>query len=254
MMPKDAWDWLRKITSTTKKGIALLINTDYQVERILGNCFFPASTTIGHQFTWSELQRYDEAYLQRHISHMRDCDAQTAANLSKTRIVPPELTLTSDLTVHKGGRTFRLIFAGGHSPANIMVHLPHERILFSGDVVVNGEHPCLAQANSMRWLHTLETIRRLNDLDLVVPGRGEPCNPMATEMLSDYIQKLRERVHECFSEGCTRRESVDRVRMLDFYPAPASRREEIERRVRASVERVYDEFKKENEKKHHLDG
>ena len=254
MMPRDAWDWLRKITSITMKGISVLINTDYKVERVLGSCFFPATTTIAHQITWSELQRYDEQFLQRQIGHNAECDSQTATELAKTRIVHPELTLTSDMSIFKAGRAFRLLYAGGHTPASIMVHMPQEKVLFAGDVVINGEHPALSQANSMRWLHTLEIIRRLNDVELVVPGRGQPCHPLDTEMLSDYISKMRDRVYDCFTGGCTRRESVDRVRMSDFCPVPASKRDEVERRIRASVERVYDEFKKDNEKKRHADG
>jgi cyclase len=249
MLPKEAWEWLRKITSIARRGIALLINTDYKVERVLGNCFFPATVNIAHQLAWPEMQRYDEAFLQRYISHYKDCDARTVSDLTKARVVLPELTLTADMTVYKGGRTFRLIHAGGHTPASIMVHLPAERILFSGDVVVNGEHPSLAQANSMRWLHALEVIRRLDDVDVIVPGRGQPCDLAATEALSDYISQMRERVFQCYTDGYTRRETVDRVRMQESFPIPPARREEAERRIRSSVERVYDEFKKETEKR-----
>jgi cyclase len=249
MLPKEAWEWLHKITATTKKGISLLINTDYKVERVLGNCFFPATVSVAHQMAWAELQRYDEAFLQRYISHQKDCDARIVSDLTKARVVLPELTLTADMTVYKGGRTFRLIYAGGHTPASIMVHLPAERILFSGDVVVNGQHPSLAQANSMRWLHALEVVRRLNNVDVIVPGHGQPCDLAATEALTDYISKMRERVFECYTDGYTRRETVDRVRMQEFFPTPSAKRDEVERRIRGSVERVYDEFKKETDKK-----
>jgi len=249
MLPKEAWEWLRKVTSISKNGIAMLINTDYKVERVLGNCFFPATVNVAHQLAWAELQRYDEAFLQRYISHYKECDTASVSDLTKARIVLPELTLTADMTVHKGGRTFRLIFAGGHTPASIMVHLPEERVLFSGDVVVCGEHPSLAQASSMRWLHALELIRRLDNVDVIVPGRGTMCDLAATETLTNYISQMRERVLQCYSEGYTRRETVDRVKMQEFFSIPAARREDIERRIRGSVERVYDEFKKETERK-----
>jgi hypothetical protein len=83
----------------------------------------------------------------------------------------------------------------------------------------------------------------------VVPGYGEPCTRADTQVLSDYITAMRERVYEHYSGGYTRRETVDKVRMTDFYSMPPSRRPEIERRIRSSVERVYDEFKKGTEKK-----
>jgi len=251
MLPRDAWDWLKKIASLTKQGIAFLINTDYQVERVLGNCFFPATATIAHQLAWAEMQRYDEEFLQRYLSHYKESNPSAAGDLAKARIVLPELTLTEDMILYKGGRTFRLIYAGGHTPASIMIHLPQERILFTGDVVVTGEHPALSQANSMRWLHALETIRNMDDVDIIVPGHGDLCAPSDTEVLTDYISKMRERVYEHYISGYTRRETVDKVRMQDFFSIPRAQREKIERRIRSSVERVYDEFKKETEKKRH---
>ncbi len=251
MLPGDAWDWLKKIAPATKKGIACLINTDYQVERILGNCFFPAAVTIAHQSAWVEMQRYYEGFLQRYLSHYKEYQSSASADLSRIRIVLPEVTLTMDMTLYKGERIFRLIHAGGHTAANIMVHLAQEQILFTGDVVVTGEHPSLGQANSTRWLDALEMIRRMNNVDIIVPGRGDPCDRSAIEMLKDYIIKLRERVYEHYANGYTRRETVDKVRMQDFFGIPPAHGEEMERRIRGSVERVYDEFKKEAEKRKH---
>jgi len=244
MVPKDAWDWLKQIASITKQGIALLINTDYRVEHILGNCFFPPTVTIAHQAAWIEMQRYDETFLQRHMSHHKHYQEAIQSDLTKARIVLPELTMTADMTVYKGGRVLRLIHAGGHTAASTMLHLPKERILFAGNVIVTGEHPTLNHANTMKWLHALEMLRAMDDVDIVVPGRGEPCNLSATEILTDYITRIRERVYEYYSSGYTRRETVDKVKMEDFFWVPPERRTEIERRIRGSVERVYDEFKK----------
>lgn len=249
MLPKDAWDWLKKSAAKTKKGIAFLINTDCKVERVLGTCFFPATATIAHQQTWVEIQRYDEAFLQRYLTHQKEHNSGIVANLTKARIVLPELTMTVDMTIYKGERVFRLIHTEGHTPASIIVHLPQDRILFTGDVVVNGEHPSLAQANTIKWLHALEMIRKMDDVDLIVPGFGKPCEPSATEILTEYIIQMRERVYECFRNGYTRRETVDRVKMQDFFSIPPARREVIERRIRSSVEHVYDEFKKAADKR-----
>ncbi len=250
MLPRDAWDWLKKIASVTKQGIAFLINTDYRIERVLGNCFFP-TPTIAHQLAWIEMQRYDEGFLQRHFARHKERYPSIAAHLSKARVVLPELALTEDMTLYKGERTFRLIHVGGHTAASIIVHLPKERILFTGNVVITGEHPSLGEANSMQWLHALELIRQMDDVDIIVPGYGDLCDPPATEILTDYITKMRERVHEYYTNNYTRREAVDKVKMRDFFSVPSQQREEIERRIRSSVERVYDEFKKGTEKKRH---
>jgi cyclase len=249
MLPSDAWHWLKQIAKKTHYGVAVLVNTDYSVERVLGNCFFPPTVTIAHQTAWIEMQRYDEAFLQRYVSHHKQLSDRLASELTKLRIVPPEVALTSGLVLHKGGRVFRLIHVGGHTQASIMVHLPDEGILFAGDVVVCGEHPALANADSVQWLHALETVRAMEDVKVIVPGLGTTCDASATEVLTEYIVRLRERVYECYSGGCSRRESVDRVKMEDFFEVPPERRAEIDRRIRSSVERVYDEYKKGAAKK-----
>jgi cyclase len=244
MLPRDAWAWLKRIASLTKQGIAFLINTDYRVEHVLGNCFFPTTATIAHQAAWTEMQRYDQGFLQRYISRHRQQYPRVDTDLAKARVVLPELTLTTDMTLYKGEQVFRLIYAGGHTPASIMVHLPNERILFAGNVVVTGEHPSLNQANTMKWLHALEIIRKMDGVDIIAPGHGDLCDPSATDLLTDYITTIRERVYEHFTNGYTRRETVDKVKMQDFFDIPPEKRVQMERRIRGSVERVYDEFKK----------
>ena len=248
MLPKDAWDWLRKVGSISKQGIAFLINTDYDVERVLGNCFFPAPT-IAHQMAWTEMLRYDEAFLQRHLGRDQNGQDPSGTDLTKVRIVPPELALTRDTNLYKGARWFRIVHVGGHTSSSIMVHLPKERILFAGDVVVCGEHPRLGQANSLRWLHALEQVRSMQDVQTIVPGRGELCDQSATLVLTEYISQMRMRVLEYYNGGYTRRETVDKVKMHDFFRVPRGKQEEAERRIRSSVERVYDEYKKDAEKK-----
>ena len=247
MMPSDAWTWLKRIASISRKGIAFLVNTDYHVERVLGNCFFP-TPTIAHQLTWTEMQRYDGSYLQRYFRHQKERYPSITADLSKARIVLPELALSGNMTLYRGGRIFRLIHTGGHTPASIMVLLPKEQVLFAGDVIVNGEHPSLGQADSLEWLHALEMIRGMRDVDIIVPGAGDLCDTVATEALTNYIIEMRERVYEHYEDGCTRRETVDKVKMEGHFGIPPDRQAEIARRIRSSVERVYDEFKRQRGK------
>ena len=89
----------------------------------------------------------------------------------------------------------------------------------------------------------------MENVDVIVPGSGDLCDPSETEILTEYIAAMRERVREHFSNDYTRRETVDRVKMLDFFSVPAAREGEITRRIRNSVERIYDEFKKGKESK-----
>ncbi|MBC7264980.1 MAG: MBL fold metallo-hydrolase [Chloroflexi bacterium] len=248
MQPREAWDWLGEVASRSNSRLAYLINTDYHIDHVLGNCFYRA-ITIAHELTWRELRNYDEAYLQRQLGYFRERYVGWETDLHKIRIVLPEVTVGESLTVYKGGREFQIVHVGGHTPATIAVYMPQERVLFSGDLVVSGQHPFLGHANTEQWLAALERIRNTMPVDIIVPGHGEPCGPEAIEEMHAYIAAMRERVYEHFQAGATRRETVDHVKMRDFYHIPEGERKAVELRIRSSVERVYDEYKKAAEKK-----
>ncbi|HEX9732902.1 MAG TPA: MBL fold metallo-hydrolase [Thermoanaerobaculia bacterium] len=49
---------------------------------------------------------------------------------------PPTLTLDRRLTLHRGGREIRLAFFGrGHTGGDVVVYLPAEKVLVSGDLL-----------------------------------------------------------------------------------------------------------------------
>ncbi len=244
MLPADAWRWLRRVARIVTGGLAYLVNTDYHGSHILGNCFFPA-VIIAHELTWREVKTHGEALLQQYIDEYKEKEPQVATELAEVKIVAPEVTITDNLMLHKGGRAIEVIYLGGHTPASIGVHVADSKALFTGDVVVTGRHPSLAEAQTEQWLQALERIRGM-DVEVIVPGHGEPCDLAATESLSAYISEMRQRVETLYRAGASRREAVEKVRMamIDHFPVRAENREAAAARLRASIERIYEEIRK----------
>jgi cyclase len=79
-------------------------------------------------------------------------------------------------TVHPGEREIRVHYLGAaHTAGDLVVHLPKERIIFSGALwSPRGTSGCDGRDGSL--LQCPETLRRLAglDFDLVLPGGGEP--------------------------------------------------------------------------------
>jgi len=244
MFPADAWRWLRRIARTTKHGLAYLVSTDYHLAHILGNCFFSAAT-IAHELAWGEIESHAEALLQRQIEECREKDPQLATELADVHIVLPEVAIIEGLTIYKGGRVIKVLYLGGHTPASIGVYVPDSRVLFAGDVVVVGQHPSLAEAESLQWLAALERIRGM-DVETVVPGHGAICAPEDTQPLTAYIQEMRSRVEKLYQGGTGRRDSVEKVRnaMIDRFPVRAEEKGAVAQQIRGSIERVYEEIRK----------
>jgi glyoxylase-like metal-dependent hydrolase (beta-lactamase superfamily II) len=62
-----------------------------------------------------------------------------AASVKDVSPTAPNVTLDDHMTLFRGGREIRLLYVGhGHTGGDVVVYLPKERVLCSGDLLVNG--------------------------------------------------------------------------------------------------------------------
>ena len=78
---------------------------------------------------------------------------------------------TGDVTLNVGDHTFHLIHTPGHTPGQIAVYVPEERVVFTGDTVFTESRRGSWLPTSTSGSSALNTISRL-DVDKVVPGHG----------------------------------------------------------------------------------
>ncbi|MDE2774172.1 MAG: MBL fold metallo-hydrolase [Gemmatimonadota bacterium] len=85
--------------------------------------------------------------------------------------VPPRTTLTRRLTLHRDGRTVRVLFLGrAHTGGDVIVHLPDDGVLITGDML-GSNPPYMGDSYPIEWTETLEQLKRL-EFDWIVPGHG----------------------------------------------------------------------------------
>lgn len=100
-----------------------------------------------------------------------------------------ELTTFKDqLEMEVGGVRMELIHTGGHTPESLVVWLPEERVLFSGDLIFSGIAPFLASVTNfdalvkaLRWLPSLGA-------EVIVPGHGVLCDDGEASKQADYLE------------------------------------------------------------------
>ena len=196
----------------------------------------------GHEAAARQIAKYKTSILDQVASAFRKERPALAEEIAQIDIYPPELTVGDRATLHLGNRKVQVLYLPGHTPASLGVYLPAERILFAGDNIVNNEPPTMVHANTLAWIDTLRRIQRM-EVDLLVPGAGEPCGKDVIEPLIDYITEMRRRVAELFKAGASRREVVEKIGLLEYYPMPENQAARIKRRRRENVERVYTEVR-----------
>jgi cyclase len=243
LSPLEARLWRDEIARVTDQKVIYIINTDYHPDCVVGNHIFGAPV-IAHELAWKKMKSYGDSFRQRLVDSYKDAP-RVAAALKRLKIVLPQITLTKRMSLHKGNKVLKLIYVGGHTPASIIVHVPGDSVLFAGDVVVNGLHPLMEEADSKEWLGALTYIRRpWVKAEIIVPSEGEVCDKEATEQLSHYIRRLRSKIRGMYATGHSRAESVASVaEMIDFFPGTDEEGREAKQRLKANAEQVYEEMR-----------
>ena len=119
------------------------------------------------------------------------------------RFVPvyPNVTFENELTIYSGAREVRLQHIGaGNTAGDIVMWLPAERIVATGDIVVlpvpygHGGHPA-------EWVATLEKIGAMGFAALV-PGHGPiQTDSVYLDLLMETLRSVDDQVHQAVSAG-----------------------------------------------------
>ena len=84
----------------------------------------------------------------------------------------PEVTFSESATLYLGGREIRVLHARAITPGDTYVYLPKEKILITGDILVNPVPFAVGGSYPQEWIEILQKLNQLQ-LDTIIPGHGE---------------------------------------------------------------------------------
>ena len=106
-------------------------------------------------------------------------------------ITPPDHTFDTKLRL-PGPRGAELVSLGsGHTEADAFLYLPHEKLLFAGDLVVVGVQPSMGSGDPEHWVQELDELDRLG-AEKVVPGHGPVSSPEGIQYTREYLSAVLE--------------------------------------------------------------
>jgi cyclase len=234
-VPENAIKWRAEIANFGV--VRYLINTEPHVDHFSGNSFFEG-IIIGHEGTRESILNTP---VER-LTNLLKQQAPESAPLAKDFYFrPSDITLSERLTLHLGDHTFKLINMPGHSPFQVAVYIPEERVVFSSDNVVHETLPYLHQALPYAWLKTLKQIEQL-DVDFIVPGHGTICDRSYLPKMSLIIKAFIDKVTGAIDKGMSLEEAKKTLSFPEFYPAGADP-ERMANIERMSITHLYEVLK-----------
>ena len=143
------------------------------------------------------LNALDSARIRKQMAALR----WAVPAMKETVPVRPTLTITDSLVLHRGDRTIVIQYLGrGNTRGDLSVWLPRERVLVTGDLLVNPA-PYSFGSYLGEWVATLGRLRSLPAL-VVVPGHGAVQRDWVyLDLVSELIESTRTQAREAVAKG-----------------------------------------------------
>jgi len=181
-----------EIKAVTDQPVKLVFNENGQGHAMLGNSYWADQGVpiVAHEDAAQEIEDYG---------------AQSLATMERinqeqhegTRIVLPTETFAESYVVERGDFRIEARYLGpAHSPGDIVVWLPKQELVISGDMAFHERMlPIFEHTYTADWLDTWETEFEALDATYVIPGHGHPTNMAQVRRYTrDYLVYLREKI------------------------------------------------------------
>jgi glyoxylase-like metal-dependent hydrolase (beta-lactamase superfamily II) len=244
LTPGTAREEIAALRKLTNKPVKFVINTHWHDDHIMGNQAYrdayPGVEFIAHRNTLEYLpttgltnrkQAMSAQGYPGFIAYLRDqlkdnksafggpmneeerttlasdikIAEQYMAENPRAEIILPTVTLEDRLTLHRGNRIIDIRYLGrGHTSGDIVVHLPKEGVLITGDLVI-WPVPYIGnpQSHPGDWSATLEKLLSLSHT-AIIPGHGPVLrDDTYVRLMVKLLAAIKEQVAAAVSRGET---------------------------------------------------
>jgi len=243
--PAAARALVADLKAVTDKPVRYVVDSHYHYDHAFGNQVFgPEVQIIGHENTRKRLlgntmEQYTylssvepvparvEA-LRKRIAEEKDPQQQALLERQVTnslayleqvkeiKVTPPGVTLDRKMTLFRGGREIQILYFGrGHTDTDVVVYLPKERIVCTGDLM-ESVISYMGDAYLEEWPATLDRLMTL-DFDTVMPGHGVVFKGKThIEAFQRYLRDVSKQARALKAAGVAADAAAQRIDMRAF--------------------------------------
>jgi len=212
------------------------MNTEPHGDHWTGNAYFDVPV-VAHEGVRTRILATDMA---AHVARIASFGPEEPKLLEGYRPNAPVITFESEMRVHVGDHTFRLVHMPGHTAYQAAVIVEEEGVVFTSDNIFCKVHTWLQEADPDLWLEALGSLRGLRE-DTFVPGHGPVCDKRYLNEQKAFIEEWVEYVRGGIERGLTKDQAMDTLTALTHrYPMDVEQDGMSPRVMRMNVANLYD--------------
>jgi cyclase len=207
-----------------KARIDQLVNTHSNGDHCNGNELVTGAQIIASKATADELAHESPrmmASLMKQAPNMGELGefflyCFGAFHFEEVTQTPPTRTFEGALDLTVGDKRVHLKQVGpAHTRGDTIVHVPADRLVFTGDILFIEGHPILWAGPVRNWIDACNYIASL-DVDAVVPGHGPITDKRGVLAVRDYLVYVRDQARLRFDAGMSPYEAAVDISLADY--------------------------------------
>ena len=196
--PSGAQALMEDIKQVTTKPVRYVFDTHHHGDHAYANAVWTraGATTLAYIGVTQEMKRYEPTRWQQAAQTRED-----VAAVGEDSVQPPQQTF-SDVPHLLEGASRRVEFhhfGWAHTRGDGMVYLPDEKILCTGDAIVNGPYNYTGDGNTGNWPDVVGKARELG-FETILPGHGPSGGREVAEGQLQFFQEINAAVEKAFED------------------------------------------------------
>ena len=229
--PEDARSWRASLMNLGGGIDRLLINMDAHPDRTLGARAMDC-TVVAHEKTAYIFRTRPSTFKAQ--GEETGADWESIPGLGSVRWAPPEISFVDQMTLHWGSSPVMLEHRPGPSNGSIWVHMPEEKVIFVGDMVMKNQPPFLAGSNLKAWLESLDLLFESDYKGYTfISSRGGVVNTSVIKAQYDFLKHVHDKLNKSTSKK-PNPAAVEKLvtSLLTWFKAPSARQKQFAQRLR----------------------
>ena len=241
---------MRKAEPKSTQNIVALVNSHSNGDHCNGNNCVDTKEVISSEATLKEMSVESPEIMAAMIKQAPDMGALGKFFLQcfgsfdfngVTRRLPNK-TFKGRTDRKVGDKVIELIEVGpAHTNGDILVHVPSDKVVFTGDILFIEGHPILWAGPVKNWINACEKIIAM-EVEFVVPGHGPVTDNRGVEAVKDYLVYIDKETRKRFESGMSAIDAAKDIN-LDFFSSWGDKE-----RIIVNVNSLYREYKGEEQR------